>query len=90
MGNYVYSDWNSETYGTSVKLSRLRSHIAEVSDEITAKVSSQGESFDPSNLNSYLDLLFKQESRLKQQVASEDLSGNPRLVTQRSMSFGGR
>ena len=61
---YTYSDWR--TYSDSdpaAKLARLRLHIVEVSDLITADVTKGGSSRSVASLSTYLATLEKSESK---------------------------
>jgi len=60
---YTYSDWITQT-SVSGKLTRLRLHIQEVSDLVTASVGSDGTNYNPNVLNEYLRDLRADERRL--------------------------
>lgn len=59
---WTYSDWISRT-GTD-RLTRLRLHIQEVSDAITAATDSNGETYNPQVLQTYLDGLMRREGQI--------------------------
>ena len=59
---WTYSDYVTYDYG-STRLSRFRSHIQEVSDVISAEMSSGSDSYAASNRRAYLESLRKAESR---------------------------
>lgn len=59
---WTYSDWITLT-GAS-RLTRLRQHIQEVSDAMTATTISNGETYNPAHLQSYLDRLTGKEAAL--------------------------
>ena len=59
---YTYTSWI--TYTGASRLSALRLHIKEVSDEMSARMSAGGTSYDPGPLTTYLQNLMDQESKL--------------------------
>lgn len=69
---WTYSDWIS-TDGSS-RLTRLRLHIQEVSDALTASYQSDGTSYNPAHLNSYLSSLHAQEASLSAVSAGNRVS----------------
>ena len=57
-----YSDWITYEQSNSLRLSRLRLHIQEVSDFIsTGSYSKGGRNLDKKFLQDYLDTLFEKE-----------------------------
>lgn len=70
---WTYSDWRSYADSSpAAKLARLRLHIEEVSDQITADVSKGASSRSVSPLNQYLAMLEKREDRLVALVAQKN------------------
>jgi len=61
---WTYSDWVTLTSKSS-RLTRLRLHIQEVVDELSASVSADGVSFNPSPLTNYLKMLEAKETALQ-------------------------
>lgn len=60
---WTYSDWITQT-SADTRLSRLRLHIQEVADALTASYQSDGTSYNPAHLNTYLSGLHQQEAGL--------------------------
>lgn len=75
---WTYSDYIVST--GQARLTRLRLHIQEVSDQLTAATTSNGESYNPQVLESYLSRLQKTEREL----ASELGAGAFFVATRRS------
>lgn len=65
---WIYSDYISST--GSARLTRLRLHIQEVSDQLTAATTSNGESYNPQVLESYLAKLETKEQRLASELGA--------------------
>ena len=68
---WTYSDW--VTYPDSspaAKLTQLRKHIQEVSDQITADVTKGGSGRQTGRLQDYLERLYTKETDLMAMVAA--------------------
>lgn len=68
---WSYSDWLTESYG-STRLSKLRSHIQEVSDALSAELTAGAQSRSTHAVQRYLDTLLAKlprEERLCDQAA---------------------
>lgn len=65
-----YSDYVTYSPATdgATRLSRLRSHIQEVSDKITAEMSSAGASYAARERRAYLDGLKREEIELEKRL----------------------
>lgn len=61
---HVYSDWITYDDGSDAQRVRLKLHMQEISDLITATVSSDGDSRDASQLVAYLAQLRSDYERL--------------------------
>lgn len=59
---WTYSDYI--TFTGQDRLTRLRLHIQEVSDALTARTTTDGETYDPATLTSYLDGLQRKEQQI--------------------------
>lgn len=77
--SWTYSDWITQTT-RKTRLSRLRLHIQEVADEISAQVNSDGVSYNPAPLSAYLKTLQSRETAL---------SGRDGKMIARSKIIGG-
>jgi len=75
---WTYSDWDSQSTPTA-RLTRLRLHLAEVGDCITAAMTSQAENYDPRTLGTYYEALQKEKQLLLPQV-SEVAADDPRVT----------
>lgn len=64
---YTYHDWQQQTTAAA-RLSRLRLHLAEVSQLIAASVSSNGSSRSTDTLERYWEKLTEEEKSLVDQV----------------------
>ena len=60
---YTYADWITQA-DNATRLTRLRLHIQEVSEAMTAGMTADGVSVNPSNLGQYYDMLTKREESL--------------------------
>lgn len=60
---WTYNDWDEQTTN-DLRLTRLRSHISEVTSEIGADVSADGKSRSSGSLTAYLDYLKSEKDRL--------------------------
>lgn len=62
--SWAYSDWITKASGSSDRLSRLRLHVQEVSDEIASgSYAQEGKSKEKGLLESYLRTLLETERR---------------------------
>lgn len=60
---WTYSDWITQG-GTTQRVARLRLHIQEVSEQLTAKMGHSGREFDPDLLRTYRKELMEELNRL--------------------------
>lgn len=74
---WTYSNWVTQTT-TAAQLVALRAHIKEVSDEISARLATEGKSYDPQPLGDYLKELLRQLATLAQNEAPADLANSAR------------
>lgn len=71
MPTYAYADWPSQST-PSARLSRIRLHIAEVSEKAgQARLGQGSNNYDPTDATQYLQLLFAQEERLSKIPGTE-------------------
>jgi len=63
---WTYADWISNTGQT--RLDRLRLHVQEVSQVMTAATSADGVSYNPATLVPYLEGLRRDEKMLSEQI----------------------
>ena len=67
---WTYADYESASTTPAGKLSRLLLHITEVTQALSAQVSADGKSRDPSLLNDHLTRLNARRMELEEQVST--------------------
>lgn len=67
---WSYSDWITKA-SDSERLTALREHIAEVSADISARLATGGETFDPTVLRDYLEHLRGERQELEKKVDAQ-------------------
>ena len=74
--DWTYSDWIEQS-DRATRLDRLRKHIREVSDAITARTASGGTTYDPAPLREYHQQLLEQERQLAASAGPRFTRGRP-------------
>lgn len=74
---YTYSDWVTQTT-RSTRITRLRLHIQEVSDLISAKQQFGERDYDPEVLQRYYDSLTEQLAKLDPTGTGGSTTDDPR------------